>query len=1623
LKDVTVSSSGSSTAGVAGGSDSAIGVKVTIDGGTITTTNNGATSIGSTQGAVGIQSIGRTTRVDATDVVVSSNGYAALATSDGAIINFVRGSLTSTAQDATAGSLAGAVVSLAGDARLTDTSVTSSGTNIAGVVSRAVNYVSKATLTGTTVSTSGAGADGLLANGNGANITLLGNNSISTTGAQAHGVRIDGAGATVNFNGSASINTTGAGSDAISVANGASKTFDGSVNNILPTITVAGAGAAVLSADAGMIDLNNTGLNTGMTAGSDTWGIATRNDGYVQLGEGSSTGGTGVWASGSQVIFQTGTDAAGSRIKLDEYGRITIVSDVKTGSLESTSTNSSVYVAGNTLTIGANNAANNGSLVDNANYAGSFSGSSEAGSFDGNGNFVTDKINLIKTGSLNQILSGTGNTVGSVEIQQGRLTFAQPGDFTVAGNLNTASGATLGIGAADTTLQIGGVLTQAAGSRLDAILGASPDIKAGSASLNGDLTISGFNAGAAPTKASDVALNRYNLIATTGGITGNFTNVNSSDGGFIATDGFDYLNSYGFVTNAGKNYELGFDLAWTSARDASRTGSFTMAAGTTFDVDIALGNQAASALTGWDGKTLTKNGEGLLQLSAVNIYTGDTVLNGGVLKLNGAGDISSSSALTINGGQFDISSASGNRTVNNLSGSTGSKVTLGGNTLTANNTQSGTYAGVIEGTAGGFTKAGAGTLTLTGDNTYTGNTTVDQGILQLGAGGTTGSVAGNIVLNNGTTLVANRSNDFTLAGTFSGQGDLKQVGTGTLTLTGLSSSVGNVDIQQGKLTFAQKGDFTVAGNLNTASGATLGIGAKDATLKINGVFTQAAGNHLDAILGASPDITAGSATLNGDLTISGFNAGTLPAKASDVEVNRYTMLATTGGITGNFTNVNSADGGFIATDGLDYLNSYGFVTNAGKNYELGFDMAWTSARDASRTGSFTMAAGTTFDVDIALGNQAASALTGWDGKTLTKNGEGLLQLSAVNTYTGDTVLNGGVLKLNGAGDISSSAALKVNSGKFDISSATGNRTVNNLSGTGGEIVLGGKTLTVNNTQSGTFAGDFDASSGSLVKEGAGTLTLTGNTAYTGDTILNAGGLTLDGSQGKAQLVSNVIGQNGTTLSLIKGATLTGTIDPTDVTIDASSRWNMIGNSSVGTLKLAGTIATTNPGPTFTQGRVLTAKNLVGQGGTINLYSVLGGNTSVTDKIVIDGGTASGKTTLAIQNAGGLGDRTTGDGINVVHAINGATTTVDAFSLANQKVLAGAYEYSLFKGGEGKGGESWFLRSQSNPDAEVNFRAEVNLYASAPRLAMDWGNASIGSLYEREGDRSSMDNPERTVWGRIVGQQGEYAGNSSGLQGNEPKSQGKLNFVQIGGDLHTWKPMEDVWARAGLFGTIGSSTDTVDNVTTSGNLGKAGTINMDHYALGAYATTQSSSGWYTDSVFQWGQQHMKTSSVNAVALGSTGNSYAASFEFGKRTDMGNNWSVEPQAQLSWQSQTFDDAADVASVVRFDEAQSALVRVGVRFTKKLGTEQSKLIAWVTPSLVNEFGRGTSVRLPSPTQGDVVANVAQGSTRMRLVGAVEGTINQDWTLSGKLGYERDVEGVAYNQTSLQVTATYRF
>ncbi|MDH6170801.1 autotransporter-associated beta strand protein, partial [Variovorax boronicumulans] len=106
------------------------------------------------------------------------------------------------------------------------------------------------------------------------------------------------------------------------------------------------------------------------------------------------------------------------------------------------------------------------------------------------------------------------------------------------------------------------------------------------------------------------------------------------------------------------------------------------------------------------------------------------------------------------------------------------------------------YAGLVSGT-GGIEKTGAGTLTLTQDQAFTGLTTISAGVLQLGNGGTAGSVKGDIVDN--ATLAINRSDALVLSGTISGTGSLVKQGAGTTTLTAANSYAGGTALKQGRL--------------------------------------------------------------------------------------------------------------------------------------------------------------------------------------------------------------------------------------------------------------------------------------------------------------------------------------------------------------------------------------------------------------------------------------------------------------------------------------------------------------------------------------------------------------------------------------------------------------------------------------------------------------------------------------------------------------------------------------------------------------------------------------------------------------------------------------------------------
>lgn len=103
-------------------------------------------------------------------------------------------------------------------------------------------------------------------------------------------------------------------------------------------------------------------------------------------------------------------------------------------------------------------------------------------------------------------------------------------------------------------------------------------------------------------------------------------------------------------------------------------------------------------------------------------------------------------------------------------------------------------------------------------------------------------------------------------------------------------------------------------------------------------------------------------------------------------------------------------------------------------------------------------------------------------------------------------------------------------------------------------------------------------------------------------------------------------------------------------------------------------------------------NYVGNNGLIRLQTVLGDDSSASDKLVVSEGNISGNTQLAVTNLGGLGGLTHSNGIEVVQALNGAVSSADAFALKGS-LSAGAYQYHLFKGGVTAGSENnWYLRS-------------------------------------------------------------------------------------------------------------------------------------------------------------------------------------------------------------------------------------------------------------------------------------------------------------------------------------------
>lgn len=983
--------------------------------------------------------------------------------------------------------------------------------------------------------------------------------------------------------------------------------------------------------------------------------------------------------------------------------------------------------------------------------------------------------------------------------------------------------------------------------------------------------------------------------------------------------------------------------------------------------------------------------------------------NSGTVAFAGNAQAASARIANLAGGNVTLADSAGNTAVGSLSGA--GNVDLGAATLTEGNLGlNDTISGIISGIGGGLVKTGGGTLTLTGDNSYTGATSVQQGVLLVN--GNQSAATGAATVDAGATLGG--------AGTLGGS--VSVADDGHLTPGATLDSVG--ELTMGSLTLAQNAqlDFQF-GQSGTPGGALNDLLTVNGDLNLDGTLniTQTPGGNFDVGVYRVIDYS-------GSLTNNILEIGTAPAAADDLYVqtsidgqvnlvNRtgYTMRFWDGfgGAGGSLKNNNAIDGGngvwqnsngndnwttdrtnpegafntpfsdgafavFGGESGIVTVdNSLGAVTISGAQfmtdgYVINDGVITTNTADTVlRVGDGTVrGAGYTATLN--------SQITGSGG--LNKTDLGTLVLNGDNTYQGGTAVSGGVLQVSGDPNLGAAGTgITLSGGTLRYGSAFDTARAVTLAGDGGAIDTNGHDVSLLTAVGG---------SGNLAKQGDGSLTLTQDSTFQGETTIRNGTLQLGNGGNSGSVLGNVV--NLATLVVDRANTLdlngiiTGTGDfiqrGTGTTVlNGLNKWTGYTLVENGTL-LAGGIdrfssasshIVSSNGTLDTGGHNQTVADLVNQG-TVNLRGGNVGSTltvqgdyvgldgtlkiaaqqhspGVADHLVIDGGTASGTTLLDID-VSQLGEPTDGDGILVVDAINGgvttAQTTKDAFTIGADYLTAGAWEYQLFAGDINGAGEDWFLRAGYRPD--------VPGFDTLPSIIRQADLFVLGTLHLRQGDERPYraDNPadqEGRFWARYltktVDQKLDDATGST--------SHSQYNGMQMG--LELWQ--DDKW-RSGVYTTFMDIDSAIDgNTGMSG--GAAYNSTLSTY-LGGYATWTDTDGFYVDNVLQYGYHSVDLKNMtDHETYHPDGNSVTASVEVGKPWYFGDTgWAFEPQAQLIWQWSDFDDVTlnDAAKTRVSVNADSAVIgRLGARLTAEYDTNHGIVKPYVRVNYWQELTDG--------------------------------------------------------------------
>lgn len=549
---------------------------------------------------------------------------------------------------------------------------------------------------------------------------------------------------------------------------------------------------------------------------------------------------------------------------------------------------------------------------------------------------------------------------------------------------------------------------------------------------------------------------------------------------------------------------------------------------------------------------------------------------------------------------------------------------------------------------------------------------------------------------------------------------------------------------------------------------------------------------------------------------------------------------------------------------------------------------------------------------------------GGEATAVTQNTGGALVTSTAATVIGTNRLGNFTVE-NGKAD----GVVLESGGRLDVLES--HSAQNTLVDDGGTLAVsaGGKATSVTITSGGALIAD----SGATVEgtNASGKFSIDGTSGQASGLLLENGGSFTVNAGGQAG--NTTVGHRGT-LTLAAGGSLSGrtqlskgasmvlngdVVSTGDIVNAGEIRFD---NQTTPNAALSRAVAKSNSPVTFHK---LTTTNLTGQGGTINMRVRLDGS-NASDQLVINGGQATGKTWLAFTNVGNsnLGVATTGQGIRVVDAQNGATTEEGAFALS-RPLQAGAFNYTLNRDSD----EDWYLRSENA------YRAEVPLYTSMLTQAMDYDRILAGSRSHQTGVNGENNSVRLSIQGGHLG----HDNNGGIARGATPESSGSYGFVRLEGDLLRTE-VAGMSLTTGVYGAAGHSS--VDVKDDDGS--RAGTVRDDAGSLGGYLNlVHTSSGLWADIVAQGTRHSMKASSDNND-FRARGWGWLGSLETGLPFSITDNLMLEPQLQYTWQGLSLDDGQDNAGYVKFGHGSAQHVRAGFR----LGSHNDMT-----------FGEGTSSR----------------------------------------------------------------